>query len=154
MKCYCFIHQGKNRSKHLTLPHARSRLTNAKVEIPNVGFIATALRTTNNLSTTPTSHPLREDIMTSKSKCVTLVRCAFVPEPPTRRILSRNHKSFGIIRHGHSVGRRRTILPIPDQHNFSTSALLRLADVNDSSSPRLQDRESDEVDVCIVGGGD
>jgi hypothetical protein len=29
----------------------------------------------------------------------------------------------------------------------------RLADVNDDFDPKSIDRESDEVDVCIVGGG-
>ena len=36
---------------------------------------------------------------------------------------------------------------------FSNTPRRGLADVDDSFDPRQQDRESDEVDVCIVGGG-
>ncbi|KAI9842661.1 MAG: hypothetical protein M1838_003052 [Thelocarpon superellum] len=39
------------------------------------------------------------------------------------------------------------------RHAFSTTASCRLADVADSLDPRQQERESDRVDVCIVGGG-
>jgi hypothetical protein len=33
------------------------------------------------------------------------------------------------------------------------SAQRRFADANDDFDPKSIDRESDEVDVCIVGGG-
>jgi electron-transferring-flavoprotein dehydrogenase len=36
---------------------------------------------------------------------------------------------------------------------FSNTARARLASESDSFDPRTQERESDEVDVCIVGGG-
>jgi len=36
---------------------------------------------------------------------------------------------------------------------FSNTARARLASADEPSDPRTQDRESDEVDVCIVGGG-
>lgn len=36
---------------------------------------------------------------------------------------------------------------------FSTSTPRRLADINDDFNPKTTDRESDQVDVCIVGGG-
>ncbi|TVY32843.1 putative electron transfer flavoprotein-ubiquinone oxidoreductase, mitochondrial [Lachnellula subtilissima] len=36
---------------------------------------------------------------------------------------------------------------------FSTSLPRRLAEANDNWDPKYIDRESDEVDVCIVGGG-
>ncbi|KAL3420774.1 electron transfer flavoprotein-ubiquinone oxidoreductase, mitochondrial [Phlyctema vagabunda] len=39
------------------------------------------------------------------------------------------------------------------QRTFSISIPRRLADVEDDFDPRSIDRESDEVDVCIVGGG-
>ena len=37
--------------------------------------------------------------------------------------------------------------------NFSVTPRRSFADVDDSFNPLQQDRESDEVDVCIVGGG-
>lgn len=36
---------------------------------------------------------------------------------------------------------------------FSISIPRRLADVNDDFDPKSIERESDEVDVCIIGGG-
>jgi hypothetical protein len=36
---------------------------------------------------------------------------------------------------------------------FSTSTPRKLAEVNDDFDPKSADRESDQVDVCIVGGG-
>lgn len=42
------------------------------------------------------------------------------------------------------AGQRRAI---------SSTARSRFADVDDAFDPRQQERESDEVDVCIVGGG-
>ena len=36
---------------------------------------------------------------------------------------------------------------------FSISTPRRLAGVNDDFDPKSVDRESDQVDVCIVGGG-
>ncbi|KAI9792826.1 MAG: hypothetical protein M1816_001558 [Peltula sp. TS41687] len=39
------------------------------------------------------------------------------------------------------------------QRAFSGSACKRLADVNTTFDPRQQEREADQVDVCIVGGG-
>ena len=37
--------------------------------------------------------------------------------------------------------------------SFSVAQPRKFADVDDSFDPRRQDRESDNVDICIVGGG-
>ena len=42
---------------------------------------------------------------------------------------------------------------LTQRRTFSATALRSHADVGDVFDPREQDRESDEVDVCIVGGG-
>ena len=56
--------------------------------------------------------------------------------------------------------RRRCLLqqwmpngPLTQRRSFSATALRSRADVGDVLDPRQQDRESDVVDVCIVGGG-
>lgn len=56
--------------------------------------------------------------------------------------------------------RRRCLLqqwmpscPLTQRKTFSATALRSHADVGDVFDSRQQDRESDEVDVCIVGGG-
>jgi len=36
---------------------------------------------------------------------------------------------------------------------MSTTVVRRFAAVDEALDPRMQFRESDEVDVCIVGGG-
>ena len=43
--------------------------------------------------------------------------------------------------------------PTATSRLFSTSRMLRLATAEESFDPSTVDRESDEVDVCIVGGG-
>jgi len=56
-----------------------------------------------------------------------------------------------------SSGKRlalRTVSFTPLQTRaFSQSVLRRFTDENGNFDPRSLDRESDEVDVCIVGGG-
>ena len=42
---------------------------------------------------------------------------------------------------------------IPHQRAFSISIPRRFADINEDLDPRTVERESDEVDVCIIGGG-
>lgn len=36
---------------------------------------------------------------------------------------------------------------------FATSRVARMADVDESFDPASVERESDQVDVCIIGGG-
>ena len=59
--------------------------------------------------------------------------------PPTRR-----RCLFQQAGQRHIKQSRRTLSATPHR---------RFADVDNSFDPRQQDRESDEVDVCIVGGG-
>jgi electron-transferring-flavoprotein dehydrogenase len=50
---------------------------------------------------------------------------------------------------------RRTVLftPLTQTRAFSQSLSKRFTDENGDFDPRSLDRESDDVDVCIVGGG-
>jgi electron-transferring-flavoprotein dehydrogenase len=48
------------------------------------------------------------------------------------------------------ISTRRTIA---QRRAFSVSVPRRYAEVDESFDPNSIDRESDEVDVCIVGGG-
>lgn len=49
---------------------------------------------------------------------------------------------------------RATISRFPiQQRAFSISVPRRFADVDDNFDPKSIEREGDEVDVCIVGGG-
>ena len=71
--------------------------------------------------------------------------------------------SLQCIKRAHShfpPARRRCLFQPPrpicfasPQRNLTTSICRKYADVDDSFDSRQQDRESDEVDVCIVGGG-
>jgi len=47
----------------------------------------------------------------------------------------------------------RNILPRYGQRAFSTSIARRSAEAEEEFDPNSIERESDEVDVCIVGGG-
>ena len=82
----------------------------------------------------------------------------------TRRSLTVSHVSLPITRRAYShfpPTRRRRCLPQQARSNclliirrtLSTTPRRCLADIDDSFDPREQERESDEVDVCIVGGG-
>lgn len=51
------------------------------------------------------------------------------------------------------AGNPRSIVIAERRRAISTTPLRKFADVDESLDPRLQFRESDEVDVCIVGGG-
>ena len=82
--------------------------------------------------------------------------------PVTRRGLSTLHSPIPIVARAFShfpPARRRYLFqsrPKPlstGTRAFSASPLRPLAAVDDTFDPRQQDRESDEVDVCIVGGG-
>ncbi|KND90570.1 putative electron transfer flavoprotein-ubiquinone oxidoreductase, mitochondrial [Tolypocladium ophioglossoides CBS 100239] len=52
-----------------------------------------------------------------------------------------------------AVARPAIRLPTPGVRAFSTGARLRMADAEEAFDPASIERESDEVDVCIVGGG-
>ena len=82
----------------------------------------------------------------------------------TRRSLTGSHVSLPITRRAYShfpPTRRRRCHPQQARSNglliirrtLSTTPQRCLADIDDSFDPREQERESDEVDVCIVGGG-
>ena len=77
--------------------------------------------------------------LTTSNVLVLTARRAYSHFPPTRRrcLLQQSRHDCLLIR----------------RKNFSTTPWRRLADVDDSFDPLQQDRESDEVDVCIVGGG-
>src|SRR5271170_3261650 len=94
--------------------------------------------------------------MASKSGTRPLMRlalqsqpCRHAPTPATTRLLYRffptqRRTSLTSVRPVFLAGQRRA---------FSSSLRSRYANVNDSFDPCTVDRESDEVDVCIVGGG-
>ncbi|KAF2191215.1 electron transfer flavo protein-ubiquinone oxidoreductase-like protein [Zopfia rhizophila CBS 207.26] len=91
--------------------------------------------------------------MASRSLSLSVARCAFqvparsirvAPRPITCATLSTRSLWDSY----------RPAVPIAGQRRaFSFATHTRFADVDDTFDPRQQDRESDEVDVCIVGGG-
>ncbi|KAF2871983.1 electron transfer flavo protein-ubiquinone oxidoreductase-like protein [Massariosphaeria phaeospora] len=91
--------------------------------------------------------------MASRSLPATISRHLFVPRGAPRsacctfaRVARPNRPAW--------EAHRRPALRIAGQRRaLSSTARKRLADVDDTFDPRQQDREADEVDVCIVGGG-
>ena len=56
-----------------------------------------------------------------------------------------------------SLPHKRRLQPrnfIQQRRAFSVAPARRFADVEENFDPKSIDRESDEVDVCIVGGGE
>ena len=90
------------------------------------------------LSKTPVSSLAKISLSTSNVFLLT-ARRAYSHFPPTRRryLLQQSRHNF----------------PLTGRRSFSITPWRGFADVDESFDPRQQDRESDEVDVCIVGGG-
>ena len=85
---------------------------------------------------------LRNSLTFSSSQHISrpvALQCPFDHFPARRRI-----SHYRLARSPFIAGQRRT---------FSGTPRTRYATVEDSVDPRDQPRESDEVDVCIVGGG-
>ncbi|KAL9024883.1 MAG: hypothetical protein Q9196_006190 [Gyalolechia fulgens] len=91
--------------------------------------------------------------MSSKLSTLPAVKNS-VAAPPTQYLTAlRPHSWFPPARRRFLFQRpRRTPLP-PAKRSFTTLPLRRFAHVDHAFDPRQQECESDEVDVCIVGGG-
>ena len=91
--------------------------------------------------------------MASSYRVAPLARRPIIESILSGRATSRAHSHF-------SPARRRCLLMkskpncLPSNtRNFSATLWRRLADVDDTFNPGQQDRESDQVDVCVIGGG-
>ena len=92
-------------------------------------------------------------MMASKSICSPLIGRASLFESQCLKLASRRYIHFAPARRRYIYERKRLLVP-PYNRCFSTTHRRRLASVEERAiDPRQLDRESDEVDVCIVGGG-
>ena len=92
--------------------------------------------------------------MASRSVSYSFTRRLIVSEHQSLQAFARAHSSFAPARRRCLYERPGPKIPVEKKRRaFSISSSRRFADVDDSFDPRQQDRESDEVDVCIVGGG-
>jgi len=92
-------------------------------------------------------------IMASKSICAPIIRRTSVFDSRCLRLASRRYSHFAPARR-RCVSEQRRLSVIPYNRCLSTTPRLRLASVEEREiDPWQLDRESDEVDVCIVGGG-
>ncbi|KAI9873208.1 MAG: hypothetical protein M1830_000706, partial [Pleopsidium flavum] len=91
--------------------------------------------------------------MNSKNIILPLARRSFTPLSRSLRIVARWQSQYAPARRRCLVGKPRSIDIAGQKRALSTTPRRRFADVEESLDPRLQYRESDEVDVCIVGGG-
>ncbi|MCJ1312655.1 hypothetical protein MMC25_006330 [Agyrium rufum] len=81
-------------------------------------------------------------------------RRAFAPKCLFARSCARTYTAFSPARRRFTLqGGRRWRAVQKNRPSQSTAISRGLASVDDSFDPRQQDRESDEVDVCIIGGG-
>ncbi|KAI4133540.1 MAG: hypothetical protein LQ347_002147, partial [Umbilicaria vellea] len=83
---------------------------------------------------------------------VPLARRALTQSKSAPRFTTAAYSQFAPARRRCLFERPRSNALVSSRRAFATTPWRRLADVNDSFDPRQQDRESDEVDVCIVGG--
>ena len=91
--------------------------------------------------------------MATKVSTNAVVRNAFIAPTSQHLKACKPHSWFPPSRRRTLLQRPRRVSPASATKSFTTSCLRKFADVDDSFDPRQQDRESDEVDVCIVGGG-
>ncbi|MCJ1389163.1 hypothetical protein MMC18_002018 [Xylographa bjoerkii] len=91
--------------------------------------------------------------MASKSPCFALARRVSALDSQLWGIATRRFSYFAPARRRCLYDRRRPINLAYTRHAFSTTSQRKFADAVENFDPRQQDRESDEVDVCIVGGG-
>ena len=103
----------------------------------------------------------RTPTMASKSAVLPLLRRELAPSSP-RLTRAASSWTLSAIRRPGSSGSspasrtrdaRLAALHRQTTRLFSQSSIRSLATENDNFDPRQVDRESDEVDVCIVGGG-
>ena len=76
----------------------------------------------------------------------------FLHNAPSK-LTSRAYSYFAPARRRCVYGSRRPDILACGMRTLSTTSRRYLANVKEMLDPRQQDRESDEVDVCIVGGG-
>ena len=91
--------------------------------------------------------------MAPKSLCLTLVNRVSALDSQLWGIATRKYSYFAPARRRCLYDRVRSFNPAITRLAFSTTSMQKFADVDETFDPRQQDRESDEVDVCIVGGG-
>lgn len=96
--------------------------------------------------------------MASKGAVLPLLRrelrsCRFARTNPSASILAPVRSRTPLSNPGRHFARQASLLPRVSARAFSQSLCRRLTDENGDFDPRSLDRESDEVDVCIVGGG-
>ncbi|MCJ1417328.1 hypothetical protein MMC32_003671 [Xylographa parallela] len=91
--------------------------------------------------------------MATKSLRLTLVRRVPALDSQLWGIAARRYSYFAPARRRCLYDRRRPFSPAITRNAFSTTSQQKFAAVDETFDPRQQDRESDEVDVCIVGGG-
>lgn len=120
---YLLRNQHEKPCSHFFSPHSCSALLPCTITMPSKGAV---------------SFIATRSLTTSNVFALTSRR-AYSHFPPTRRRCPLQQSRTNCL----LIGRR----------TFSTTPWRGLADVDESFDPREQDRESDEVDVCIVGGG-
>ncbi|KAF2111738.1 electron transfer flavo protein-ubiquinone oxidoreductase-like protein [Lophiotrema nucula] len=90
--------------------------------------------------------------MASRSFPVSLARRAFA-SPRSPRVASRTIPLAARPLSSLWEAYRPAVRIAGQRRAFSATSRSRFADVDETFDPRQQERESDEVDVCIVGGG-
>ncbi|MCJ1464625.1 hypothetical protein MMC07_003238 [Pseudocyphellaria aurata] len=91
--------------------------------------------------------------MASKTSITRVARRNIAPSGLSLRTATRPFSHFSPARRRSLPQFRRLNHTTNFRQLFSTSPWTRLADVDESFDPRQQDRETDQVDVCVIGGG-
>ncbi len=96
---------------------------------------------------------IKNKTMASRAPCLSIARRALFTESTAARasITCRANRALSNRNHATAGPRSRQIAA--SNRAFSTSTYRRRASEDPAFDPRQQEREVDQVDVCIVGGG-
>ena len=91
--------------------------------------------------------------MAHATSAIVAIRTAVNGPKLSLQYLRRAYSHFPLARRRRLLQSRRPSTVPTGVRSFTSKTRHRYADVESSIDFRQQDRESDEVDVCIVGGG-
>lgn len=109
-------------------------------------------RIRSSLPSSFAGRPLKSS-MATKLPAVTVGRTRLSSTLVSLPYTVRTYSHFPPARRRYLFQRSRDICLPVGRRTFASTPWRRFADVDDTFDPRQLDRESDQVDVCIVGGG-
>jgi electron-transferring-flavoprotein dehydrogenase len=91
--------------------------------------------------------------MASKTRSLSLVKKTIHPDCSVTKCVGARRTLFASQNKSRTLPEQRTRQIACERRAYTTVSKRRFATGSEQFDPRQEDRESDQVDVCIVGGG-